>query len=358
MAEQSGFFDAYLVEDKYDREYFAEHFAKYFASFIGNGIFGGKSSELIVKQKETANMSVTVLSGQAWINGYWYENDEELSLAIDIADGVLHRIDAIVLRWSNADRAIRLAVKKGASAANPAVPSLERNADYFELKLAEVYVKAGASAIYQENITDTRLDTGVCGLVQGVVQQFDTTEFGIQINSFIENFEASSIVRMNNVIARLEQIAEDNDISSLLNAVRYLEDQSIEDEDYPGCYYRMRDGEKEWLNAPMDSGIEYRLAERYKGLPVYAKMFYAAKMPNTSAMFIETQVDAYNIVSLEGRLLDNENSSFHTIPYAAPNQSTPACIFASVEYGGEMLVYASRDLSNCEGFFTLKYVKP
>ena len=46
MAEQSGFFNAHLIDGEYDRVYLAEHFAKYFASFIGNGIFGGKSNEL------------------------------------------------------------------------------------------------------------------------------------------------------------------------------------------------------------------------------------------------------------------------------------------------------------------------
>ena len=60
MAEHSGFFDAHLVDGKYDRVYLAEDFAKYIASLISNGIFGGKSSELIVRQKETADMSINV----------------------------------------------------------------------------------------------------------------------------------------------------------------------------------------------------------------------------------------------------------------------------------------------------------
>ena len=31
MAEQSGFFDAHLVNGEYDRVYLVEHFAKYFS---------------------------------------------------------------------------------------------------------------------------------------------------------------------------------------------------------------------------------------------------------------------------------------------------------------------------------------
>ena len=190
MAEHSGFFDAHLVDGVYDRVYLAESFAKYFASFIANGVFGGKSNELMVKQKSTADMSVRVLSGQGWINGYWYENDDELSLSIDVADGVLNRIDLIVLRWNNLERVVRLAVKKGTPATNALAPAIQRDDDYYELKLAEIYVKAGTTRIMQVDITDTRLREDVCGFVVGVVQQLDTEEFGIQLGEYVENFIA------------------------------------------------------------------------------------------------------------------------------------------------------------------------
>lgn len=188
MAEKSGFFDAHYVNGEYDRVYLAEHFARYFASFIGNGIFGGKSNELMVREKEPASMGIRVLSGQAWIDGYWYENDGEHSLAIDVADGVLHRIDSIMVRWIHAERTIRLAVRKGTAAVNPSAPSVQRNDDFYELKLADVSVRAGTTKITQADITDKRYNTDVCGLVVGVVQQLDPDEFGIQLDTYIQEF--------------------------------------------------------------------------------------------------------------------------------------------------------------------------
>lgn len=47
---------------------------------------------------------------------------------------------------------------------------------------------------------------------------------------------------------------------------------AIADATYPSCYYRMVDGEKEWINPPMVSGVEYRTMERYLGKPVKTKV--------------------------------------------------------------------------------------
>lgn len=369
MAEQSGFFDAHLIDGQYDRVYLSEHFAKYFSSFIGNGIFGGKSNELIVKQKETVSMGVRVLSGKAWINGYWYENTSELSLAIDIADGVLNRIDSIVVRWSYSDRVIRIVVKKGVSATTPVAPIIQRDNDYYELKLADIYIKAGATNIVQSNITDTRLNTSVCGLVTGVVKQLDTEELGQQLNSYIiqyateykayiEQLKAEGVAELDALRETLNQIIADNDLIVLTNRVGYIEAQSIEDEEYPGCYYRMRDGEKEWLNPPMEFGVEYRTTERYRGEVIYIKRIYAASLPDNSTMSIDTQVPAYYIISIEGLVLDTDENVCHPIPFSLPNQTIPTCVISSVEYDGELLVYSALDLRHCEGYFTLKYRKP
>lgn len=205
MAELSGFFDAHLVDGEYDRVYLSEHFAKYFASFIGNGIFGGKSNELQVLEKETASMGIRVLSGQAWIDGYWYENTDELHLAMDIADGVLNRIDSAVVRWNHSERTIRVAVRKGTAAVTPVAPAVQRDNDYYELKLADIYVKAGATRITQANITDKRYHTDECGLVIGIVQQLDAEEFGIQLDAYIQEFIAEHNTWKNATQADIEQ---------------------------------------------------------------------------------------------------------------------------------------------------------
>lgn len=188
MAEQSGFFNANVVNGNYDREYLAEDFAKYFASFVGNGIFGGKSNELLVVQSTDAGMKVDVSPGMGWINGYWYENTSKLTLNIDVADGVLNRIDSVVIRWGKAERKAWLAIAKGAPAAVAVAANVQRTADYYELKLAEISIKAGTTKITQAEITDTRLNSNVCGIVTGLIDQIDTTDLFAQYDAAFQTW--------------------------------------------------------------------------------------------------------------------------------------------------------------------------
>lgn len=364
MAEKSGFFDAHLVDGEYDRIYLAESFAKYFASFIGNGIFGGKSNELMVQQKSTADMSIRVLSGQAYINGYWYENDDELSLAIDVADGVLNRIDLIVLRWDNIERVIRLVVKKGTPASKASAPIIQRDEDYYELKLAQVYIKAGATKITQADITDTRLDNSVCGLVQGVVKQFDTTEFGKQINSFIEQFEATSISEMQAIFNRINSLISDDIATSLALDVDNLKKTftgiMTESTDYKGCYYKVFEGRIEWWNPPNIHGIEYCTVERRNNKPVYQKTFDVGYLPNKSVMTIEIDAPFDKIISVEGIALDSDNNMSYPFPVILSG-ITPIAVITGIEGdGGDgsiIVIQTNEDISYMRGYFTVKYTK-
>lgn len=187
--ERCGFFNANLEGDTYDRVYLAEDFADYFASFIGNGVFGKNTSALKVVSAMPLGMKVVVTAGQAWINGYWYENTDSYVLTIDSADGVMNRRDSVVLRLGLAERKMWLAVKKGTPTSGTAsAPALTRNADYYDLQLATVYVGAGATNITQANITDTRGNGSKCGWVTGVIDQIDTTNLFAQFTSEFETW--------------------------------------------------------------------------------------------------------------------------------------------------------------------------
>lgn len=192
MAQECGFFNAQLVGEEYDRVYLAETFAAYFASFVGNGVFGKSMQQLEVVAYPSAVMKVDVLSGQAWINGYWYRNSDNYTLDISVADGVLSRIDLVVLRWSNSERNMYLTVIEGTPSASPAIPSIRRDADFYDLELAQINVNAGVVGIIQSNITDMRLNSNVCGYVTGLIDQVDTTDLFNQFQDYFNRFKIAN----------------------------------------------------------------------------------------------------------------------------------------------------------------------
>lgn len=192
MAQECGFFNAQLAGEEYDRVYLAETFAAYFASFIGNGVFGKSMQQLEVVAYPSAVMKVDVLSGQGWINGYWYRNTDNYTLDLSVADGVLSRVDLVVLRWSNSERNMYLTVIEGTPSANPAVPQIRRDADFYDLELAQINVGAGVVGITQSNITDMRMNTNVCGFVTGLIEQVDTTDLWNQFQDYFSKFKSTN----------------------------------------------------------------------------------------------------------------------------------------------------------------------
>lgn len=183
--EQSSFFNAVINNGIPDRVYKAEVFARFFSSFIGNGVFPNPATNLNVVGLNN-NMTITVKEGKAWINGYFYENTDDLILDISNADGVLNRIDRIVARLDFFNREIRTYVKKGSFATNPIAPAIQRDADIYELAIADIRVNAGTINITQANITDLRLNKELCGIVTGTIEEIDTTTLYNQLQAHIE----------------------------------------------------------------------------------------------------------------------------------------------------------------------------
>lgn len=161
--EKSGFFNS----TSGDRMYDASDFAGYFAKLVSNGIFYSNSDNLRVTPG--GGLSVNVLAGSAWINGYAYENTEERNLTIAAADGVNPRVDRAVIRWDAVERQISAAVLTGTAATSPTAPSLTRSDNIYELALADIAVAAGAVSLAAGDITDRRLDTALCGTVNSLI---------------------------------------------------------------------------------------------------------------------------------------------------------------------------------------------
>ena len=198
--EKSSFFNSV----SHDRTYRAEDWAEYFASFIGNGVFPVPSTGLQVVIDN--GMNLLLKAGKAWINGYFYNNTSDLTITIGTADGQLNRIDRIVVRWDLTNRIISAEVKSSAYSASPTAPALQRDADIYELALADVYVGAGVTTITQSNITDQRLNTSLCGVVAAVVDQIDTEAFNAQLQAWFAEYQSLSAAEYNTLVSYMNSL--------------------------------------------------------------------------------------------------------------------------------------------------------
>lgn len=173
MAIESYFFNAVEDGGVYDRVYNADDVTNYLDLLVGNGVFPNPSTQLQVRA--SSGMQVTVGAGSGWINGHKMVNTADLNLELDASDVVLNRIDLVIFYVDYSTRTMGIEIKKGTIASTPSAPALTRTSSRYEMCLAQISVAKQISAITAAMITDTRGYSSLCGYVQGLIQQVDTT---------------------------------------------------------------------------------------------------------------------------------------------------------------------------------------
>lgn len=176
---------AYFFNSKNkDRIYNADSFSEWLKPFFTNGVFDGNFAVTA-----NNNMTVTVSGGNAFVNGksVVYTNE---TFDLEVASGTLNRIDSVVLRRDDTARDIYLMVLTGGNANTPVPPEISRDDGLYDLKLCDIYIKKGTIIVKQENITDTRQDSNVCGFVVTTVKQVDTSTLYKQYMDWYKNFTA------------------------------------------------------------------------------------------------------------------------------------------------------------------------
>ena len=191
MAFRYGFFNSKNVNGVHDRTYNAEDITSYFDKIIGNGVFYNPANNLQIVANSA--MSVICKPGRGWIDGFFLDNDADYILDIEPADVTLNRIDRIVFKLDKTNREMTVVVKKGENATNPEAPAIIRNENIKEYSLATIYIGKQVTSITQANITDTRLDSNVCGKVAVLVEQIDTSDLYDQWNdAYLRYYEEST----------------------------------------------------------------------------------------------------------------------------------------------------------------------
>lgn len=133
----------------------------------------------------TGARQIAVAPGLAWINyddfkGVSACSREAVALTIPDADSTLPRIDRVVLQFDTAANLTAVKLKPGTPAAAPEPPAILQNHNQYELGLCTVSVPAGSSVITAADITDTRADEDVCGVMRDGVTGIPTAQLQAQ----------------------------------------------------------------------------------------------------------------------------------------------------------------------------------
>ena len=145
---------------------------------LTSGVFSGDEDFPVTA---AGGLKVTVGAGRGWVHpsrftGYSITKREADTLTMPLADPSLPRIDRIAIRYDAGARAASLQVLQGAASSTPTAPAISRTELIYDLCLAEITRPAGSTSISTGQITDTRLDEALCGLVRDGVTGIPTDE--------------------------------------------------------------------------------------------------------------------------------------------------------------------------------------
>jgi hypothetical protein len=124
-------------------------------NWMQTGVIKGALNEHLT-YADSSGLQVKVKSGNAWIQGFFFQTTAETILPISTPDVSNPRIDRVAIQvdWTNNN--ISLVVLQGTPAASPTPPALTQSTAIWQISLAQVYVGANVSTIAAGNITDER----------------------------------------------------------------------------------------------------------------------------------------------------------------------------------------------------------
>ena len=165
--------------------YDAEDASGYLATRL-SGVYSAEEDFAVTAQ---GGLSVQVSAGQAWVRPARFKGrsiimEQPTTVVLTEADPVRSRIDRIVLRYDAAAKKTSLQVLDGTpDSAAPAAPEISRTELVYDLCLAEIRRPAGSTAVTAADITDTRADETVCGVMRDGVT-------GIPTGTLVQQFRA------------------------------------------------------------------------------------------------------------------------------------------------------------------------
>ena len=163
-----------------------QYYADDASGYLSTRLSGVYSADEDFAVTANGDLTVTVSAGQAWVRPARFRGrsiimEQPETVTLTAADAVRSRIDRLVLRYDAAARKTRLQVLEGTpDSASPTAPEITRTALVYDLCLAEIRRPAGSTEITAADITDTRADEAVCGVMRDGVTGIPTAQLQAQ----------------------------------------------------------------------------------------------------------------------------------------------------------------------------------
>ena len=163
----------------------------------------------------TGARQIAVAPGLAWIN---YDDfkcvsaciREAVNLTVPDADSTLSRIDRVVLQFDTAANLTAVKLKTGTPAAAPEPPAILQNHNQYELGLCTVSVPAGSSVVTAADITDTRADEAVCGVMRDSVTGIPTAQLQAQALAILTQLSTELHTKLDALDAAIAAVESGN----------------------------------------------------------------------------------------------------------------------------------------------------
>ncbi|MEE0177092.1 MAG: hypothetical protein UEH50_05600 [Faecalibacterium sp.] len=163
-----------------------QYYADDASGYLSTRLSGVYSADEDFAVTANGDLTVTVSAGQAWVRPARFRGrsiimEQPETVTLTAADAVRSRIDRLVLRYDAAARKTRLQVLEGTpDSASPTAPEITRTALVYDLCLADIRRPAGSTVITAADITDTRADEDVCGVMRDGVTGIPTAQLQAQ----------------------------------------------------------------------------------------------------------------------------------------------------------------------------------
>ena len=156
------------------------------SGYLSTRLSGVYSADEDFAVTASGDLTVTVSAGQAWVRPARFRGrsiilEQPETVTLTAADTVRSRIDRLVLRYDAAAKKTSLTVLTGTpDSASPTAPEITRTALVYDLCLADIRRPAGSTEVTAADITDTRADEDVCGVMRDGVKGIPTAQLQAQ----------------------------------------------------------------------------------------------------------------------------------------------------------------------------------